>query len=522
MGKPMLCMQREEAFKGKERLIYHQNVYIQLRIPDCTRLTGADLKGCRSTCCTAAWEVSRMSGVVHFKFKSAISYDSVHFDGAFVTVGEIKNLIADKRGLAREATAELILSDPRTNAEYRDDSQQLSRSTSVLVRRAPAARLRPLEGGAEQPLASAAPAPARRPAQPLVGFSPQNAASQQQPAPPQDGFGAELYAQQAEAASRISDDVDGLASRLAAEGATWQKELAGGRGRGRGRGRAGNQIPPPNYVCFRCNQTGHYINQCPTNGDPEFDQKRLRNPVGIPMSRLGVSSEGGLNLPGGQVGSLIPNEDVFQREMFGSAPAASAAPQQPTIAPPSSPLMLDSKPHVDEPTSSAMVVFSAPDAGPPALAGEDQLFQALAQPVVKPQPKPEAAPALPLPMPFLPGQAPFMPTFGPSIGQPLSKEEFERLRKDATRKKRRSASGGSSRSRSRSPARRSRRSRRSRSSSERSSRSPEASRRHRGRDAPRHRASSSRLGRYSHSARSGPSLVYRGFSTQPAVTTSSP
>ena len=134
---------------------------------------------------------------MHFKFKSAISYDSVHFDGAFVTVGELKNLIADKKGLAREAVVELILSDPRTNAEYKDDSQQLPRSTSVLVRRAPAARLRPLEGGAEQPLAaSAAPAPARGPTLPATGRQSQRPASQAQLAAPQDGFGADLYAQQ--------------------------------------------------------------------------------------------------------------------------------------------------------------------------------------------------------------------------------------------------------------------------------------------------------------------------------------
>ncbi len=157
---------------------------------------------------------------MHFKFKSAISYDSVHFDGAFVTVGELKNLIADKRGLAREAVVELILSDPRSNAEYKDDSQQLPRSTSVLVRRAPAARLRPLEGGAEQPLAaSAAPAPARGPTLPAPGRPPQKSASQPQPAAPQDGFGADLYAQQPANAPQLADDPDGLASRLAQEGA---------------------------------------------------------------------------------------------------------------------------------------------------------------------------------------------------------------------------------------------------------------------------------------------------------------
>ena len=55
-----------------------------------------------------------MSSVVHFKFKSSTLYDSVSFDGAFITVGELKVLIAEKKSLTKDATAELVLSDPRT------------------------------------------------------------------------------------------------------------------------------------------------------------------------------------------------------------------------------------------------------------------------------------------------------------------------------------------------------------------------------------------------------------------------
>jgi len=55
-----------------------------------------------------------MSGIIHFKFKSSNSYDSVGFDGAFVSVGELKVLIAEKKGLSKDATSELLLSDPRT------------------------------------------------------------------------------------------------------------------------------------------------------------------------------------------------------------------------------------------------------------------------------------------------------------------------------------------------------------------------------------------------------------------------
>jgi hypothetical protein len=46
--------------------------------------------------------------------------------------------------------------------------------------------------------------------------------------------------------------------------------MRGGRGRGR---EQPNSVPPSfmNYVCRRCNKTGHFIQFCPTNNDPSFD-----------------------------------------------------------------------------------------------------------------------------------------------------------------------------------------------------------------------------------------------------------
>ena len=31
--------------------------------------------------------------------------------------------------------------------------------------------------------------------------------------------------------------------------------------------------PPPGYVCHRCHVSGHWIQDCPTNGDPKYDKK---------------------------------------------------------------------------------------------------------------------------------------------------------------------------------------------------------------------------------------------------------
>ena len=39
--------------------------------------------------------------------------------------------------------------------------------------------------------------------------------------------------------------------------------------------RTGFDILPPGYVCDRCGKEGHLIKNCPTNGDPKYDRKRV-------------------------------------------------------------------------------------------------------------------------------------------------------------------------------------------------------------------------------------------------------
>ncbi|CAD6892920.1 unnamed protein product [Tilletia controversa] len=79
----------------------------------------------------------------------------------------------------------------------------------------------------------------------------------------------------------------------------------GGRGGGRGGGEGGgfserrpqhpggpggaaaHKPPGPGYICYRCGQKGHWIQDCPTNDDRDFDNRpRLKRTTGIPKSML--------------------------------------------------------------------------------------------------------------------------------------------------------------------------------------------------------------------------------------------
>ena len=210
-----------------------------------------------------------MAGIVHFKFKSQISYDSVSFDGHFVSIGELKNLIAEKRGIGRDASAELTLIDPQTQATYTDDAALVPKSSSVLVKRTPQARHAALQG-ASAPQAVAVVGQAARTGTPPAGA----------PAAGRDAAerGGELYGEAAAPArgAAAADEDAALDSMLRAAGSNWQREVAAGShgrgrgGRGMGRGRA---AVDPDYTCKRCGQRGHWISNCPTNGDPAFDRK---------------------------------------------------------------------------------------------------------------------------------------------------------------------------------------------------------------------------------------------------------
>ncbi|KAI8059096.1 DWNN domain-containing protein [Gongronella butleri] len=94
------------------------------------------------------------------------------------------------------------------------------------------------------------------------------------------------------------------------------------------------KVPPPNYVCYRCGQKGHFINQCPTNGDRDYDHHpRIKRTTGIPKSFLKVidapesavkSGTGGLMVtPTGEIVVAQADSSAWNQHMARAATASS-------------------------------------------------------------------------------------------------------------------------------------------------------------------------------------------------------
>jgi E3 ubiquitin-protein ligase RBBP6 len=67
-------------------------------------------------------------------------------------------------------------------------------------------------------------------------------------------------------------------------------------------------VPTKRLTMYKFLCSGHFIQHCPTNGDPNYDIKRVKPPTGIPKSMLIATSDGSYALPNGTVAVLKPNE----------------------------------------------------------------------------------------------------------------------------------------------------------------------------------------------------------------------
>ncbi|KXL42066.1 hypothetical protein M433DRAFT_32160, partial [Acidomyces richmondensis BFW] len=173
-----------------------------------------------------------MSSSIFFRFKSQKDPLPITFDGASLSVFEVKREIITISKLGDGTDFDLEIMTPEDGKVYDDDTTQIPRSTTVVARRLPASR--PGAGKA---------------ARYVTGKMPVTAKNQHR----------------VEAANAGKPIIRSTHKPSAVP----DKPL------------------PPGYTCHRCGEKGHWIQACPTNGDANFDGRpKFKRTTGIPRSML--------------------------------------------------------------------------------------------------------------------------------------------------------------------------------------------------------------------------------------------
>ncbi|RFU77564.1 mpe1 [Trichoderma arundinaceum] len=218
-----------------------------------------------------------MSSSVFFKFKSQKEPTRVEFDGTGISVFELKREIINKSGLGDGTDFDLYIYTDDNSEEYDDDTTIVPRSTTVIARRQPA--VKPGAGRAARYVSGKMPVAAK------------NAGRKEQLAK------ASASKPNANAFSQMNDamtEEDRMAAMFAAQTEQWsaqQEELSHQAPVFKPGAKRPANVPdhdPPNgYICYRCGNKGHWIQLCPTNDDPDFDNRpRVKRTTGIPRSFL--------------------------------------------------------------------------------------------------------------------------------------------------------------------------------------------------------------------------------------------
>ncbi|KAG2373598.1 hypothetical protein C9374_009836 [Naegleria lovaniensis] len=272
---------------------------------------------------------------VFYKFKSAKDYDTIACEGTGISLGKLKQAILTQSKLTKTMDYDLVVQNAQSGEVYKYDQDVVPKNTSLLVKRVPLNK-----GG----LGSANNNPSAN-AQPAV--VPPNLSSINTPSSSTGNtksLTGSLLSRNTTTSSTMSstgqpsfsslfptlgnvsgeqpkefNEEEKLKEVLSGMSEKWIPETSTQHHHSHSKTRGG--VPPPNYICHRCKKPGHYIQNCPTNGDPRYDIKTIRRATGIPKSFLTPVETPQVDLLGGSVVTLGGNLAVVSSndQMFAKA-----------------------------------------------------------------------------------------------------------------------------------------------------------------------------------------------------------
>ncbi|KAK0627145.1 DWNN domain-containing protein [Immersiella caudata] len=218
-----------------------------------------------------------MASSVFFKWKSQKEPTRVEFDGTGISVFELKREIILRSGLGDGNDFDLVIgTDESLKETYDDDTVIIPRSTTVIARRMPPKI--PGRGAAARYVSGKMPVHAK------------NSSRREQNSKPHAKAPAASMVQlnnsmteEEKMAAVFQAQAENFTAREE-EMATQQYVAKGGPKKP---ANVPDHDPPQGYICYRCGEKGHWIQLCPTNDNPEYDNRpRVKRTTGIPKSFL--------------------------------------------------------------------------------------------------------------------------------------------------------------------------------------------------------------------------------------------
>lgn len=74
---------------------------------------------------------------VHYKFKSALDYDTVTFDGLHISVKDLKKAILQQKKIGKTIDFDLQITNAQTKETYTNDDALIAKNASLIVARVP-------------------------------------------------------------------------------------------------------------------------------------------------------------------------------------------------------------------------------------------------------------------------------------------------------------------------------------------------------------------------------------------------
>ncbi|KAK6454820.1 DWNN domain-containing protein [Scheffersomyces xylosifermentans] len=222
-----------------------------------------------------------MSSVVYYKFLHQKNRSVIHFDGTAISVFDLKREIIQQNQLGTGQDFNLSLyHSEQPDIEYELDQDIIPRSSYVLAKRSPAVSKNARFSNASR-YVTGKPRINRKVINTSNNATGTGVAGTAQ-RPMDENISEEdriklMFENQSNAWAQTQDE-------LAQHKMVYFKPTQGGAAKQ-------EDQPPPGYICYRCGKKDHWIKNCPTNSDPNFEGKKILRTTGIPKSYLKTISK---------------------------------------------------------------------------------------------------------------------------------------------------------------------------------------------------------------------------------------